>query len=141
MKLELKGWKAIAALAIVAAVLLGKFAVQRSTLDTGAAAELKFWLRGEYLSGSLAEVDVEQMSEAEVEAKAEELLGLREITFTKMSARGSDDDIIVKLEIQIAGKDPPDGKRIRYFQMSHSAVTGWRVQREATALSYYLKLF
>jgi hypothetical protein len=141
MKLELKGWKAIAALAIVAAVLLGKFAVQRSTLDTGAAAELKFWLRGEYLSGSLAEVDVEQMSEAEVEAKAEELLGLREITFTKMSARGSDDDIIVKLEIQIAGKDPPDGKRIRYFRMSHSAVTGWRVRREATALSYYLKLF
>jgi hypothetical protein len=141
MKLELKGWKAIAALAIVAAVLLGKFAIQRSTLETGAAEELKFWLRGEYLSGSMAEVDVEQMSEAEVEAKAEELLGLSEITFTKMSARGSDDDIIVKLEIQIAGKDPPDGKPVRYFRMSHSAVTGWRVRRETTALSYYLKSF
>jgi hypothetical protein len=141
MKLELKGWKAIAALAIVAAVLLGKFAVQRSTLETEAAEELKFWLRGEYLSEGLAGVDVEQMSEAEVEAKAEELLGLSEITFKKMSARGSDDDIIVKLEIQVAGKDPPDGKPVRYFRMSHSSVTGWRVRHETTGLSYYLKLF
>jgi hypothetical protein len=47
----------------------------------------------------------------------------------------------VKIEIQVAGKDPPDGKRVRYYKMSHSTVTGWRVRRETTMLSYYLKLF
>jgi len=47
----------------------------------------------------------------------------------------------VKVEVQVAGKDPPDGRRVRYFRMSHSTVTGWRVRWEASAFSYYLKLF
>ncbi len=48
---------------------------------------------------------------------------------------------MVRVEISVAGKDPPDGKRVRYYAMSHSVVTGWYLERETTALSYYLKLF
>ncbi|NIR45530.1 MAG: hypothetical protein GWN99_04060, partial [Gemmatimonadetes bacterium] len=43
-----------------------------------------------------------------------------EIEFTSISARGRGDDIVVKVEVQVAGEEPPDGERVRYFKMSHS---------------------
>lgn len=139
MKLELTGWKAIAVLAVIALVIGGKLMMERSTLATEAAEEIKLYLRGEYASQGLRDFDLDQMTEEGAEAKAQELLKLEDIQFTSISARGRGDDVRVKLEIQVAGEDPPDGKRVRYYQLSHSVVTGWRVEREITALSYYLK--
>jgi len=141
MKIELKGWKAIAALVIIAAAIVWKFAAERSTLATEAADEIKLWLRAEYLAAGMEGFDPSQLSEEEAQAKGEELLGLSEIEFTSIGARGRGDDIVVKVEVRVAGKDPPDGRRTRYFRMSHSTVTGWRVRWEASAFSYYLKLF
>jgi hypothetical protein len=141
MKVELKGWKAIAALAVVIAVLAGKFLAERSTLESEAADELRLWLRGEYVSRGLHGVDTSQMTEEELQAKGEELLALNEVEFASIAARGRGDDVVVKVEIRVSGEEPPDGKPVRYFRMSHSTVTGWRVQHETPALSYYLKLF
>ncbi len=141
MRVELKGWKAVAALAVIVAVLAGKFLAERSTLESEAADELKFWLRAEYLAHGMQGFDPESMTEQEAEARAEELLSLNEVVFTSIKARGRGDDIVVKVEVQVAGKDPPTGDPVRYFKMSHSTVTGWRVRWETTALSYYLKLF
>lgn len=141
MKIELKGWKAIAALAVIAVVLVATFRAERSTLETEAADELKVWIRSEYLSSGMVGMDPSQMTEEELQAKGEELLGLSDVQFTSIGARGRGDDVVVKVEIRVDGEEPPDGKSLRYFKMSHSAVTGWRVRHETTALSYYLKLF
>jgi hypothetical protein len=140
MKIELKGWKAIAALAIIAAVIGGKFLFERSTLAAEAGEEIKLHLRGEYASLLLHGVDTDALTDEEMEAKAQELLKLEDIQFTSMSARGRGEDVRVRLEIQVSGEDPPDGKPVRYYRLSHSTITGWRVRREITALSYYLKL-
>lgn len=137
----LKGWSAVLAIVVTTAAVVGKSMLERSTLESGAAELIKLQLRGEYSARELAGVDVSKLSEAEMEAAAEELLALNSIALTSVSARGGGDDVIVKVEIQVAGGDPPDGKRVRYFRMSHGAVTGWRVERETTALSYYFKLF
>ena len=141
MKLELKGWKAIAALLVIGGVLAGTFLAERSTLESEAADELKLWIRSEYLARGMHGIDPGQLTEEEMEAKAEELLSLSDVQFTSIKARGRGDDIVVKVEIRVAGQPPPDGKPMRYFKMSHSTVTGWRVRWETTALSYYLKLF
>ena len=139
MKIELKGPKAIAVLLIIAAVIVGKFMIERSTLTTEATQEIKLYLQGEYVADQLKEFDPASMTNEEMEAKARELLKLDQIEFTSINARGRGDDVRVKLEIQVAGADPPDGQRVRYYQLSHSTVTGWRIRREITALSYYLK--
>jgi hypothetical protein len=141
MRIELRGWKAIAAALVIAAVVVGKFAAERSTLESQAAEEIKLYLRGEYVSRGLEGVDVSRMAAEEAEAKAEELLSLSDIVFTSIKARGRGDDVVARVEIQVAGGDPPDGRRVRYYRLSHSALTGWRVERETWALSYYLKLF
>jgi hypothetical protein len=138
-KIELTGGKAIAALLIIAAIVGGKFVLERSTLTTEAAEELKLYLRGEYASRMLHDFDTEGATDEELEAKGAELLKLEDIQFTKMSARGRGEDVRVRLEIQVGGADPPDGKRVRYYLMSHSTLTGWRVRWEISALSYYLK--
>jgi len=140
MKIELTGPKAIAALLIIAALIVGKFMMERSTLAAEAMPEIRLYLQGEYVAAGLKDFDTAAMSEEELDAKAQELLKLDEIEFTSISARGRGDDVRVKLEIQVARQDPPDGRRVRYYQLSHSTVTGWRVRREITALSYYLKL-
>lgn len=141
MKIELKGRKAIAALVIIGAAIVWKFAAERSTLASEAAEEIKLWLRAEYLAAGMEGFDPSRLSEEEAQARGEELFSLSEIEFTSIGARGRGDDIIVKVEIQVGGKDPPDGRRVRYYRMSHSTVTGWRVRYETTRLSYYLKLF
>ncbi len=139
MKIELKGWKAIAALAIIAGVIGGSFLLERSTLEGAATEQIKLQLRGEYVSAALQGVDTDAMTDEEMEAKGQELLKLEDIQFTSIKARGRGDDVRVKLEIQVSGGDPPDGRRVRYYQMSYSTITGWRVRHEITALSYYLK--
>ena len=141
MEIKLKGWKAIAVLVVIAVVVVGKYRMERATLETGATEEIKLYLRGEYTSLVLKGVDTDRMTAEELQAKGEELLKLEDIQFTSVKARGSGDDIVVRVEVQVSGRDPPDGKRVRYYRMSHSTVTGWQVRGEITALSYYLKVF
>jgi len=141
MSMELKGWKAIAVLAVIAAIVGGKFLLEHRTLGTEAAEALKLELQGEYLSGATAGLDLDAMSDSEMQAKGEELLGLARLDLPSIKARGSGDDVVVRVEIRVDGKEPPDGRSVRYYRMSHSSITGWRVRSETTALSYYLKLF
>ncbi|NIR46742.1 MAG: hypothetical protein GWN99_20260 [Gemmatimonadetes bacterium] len=141
MEIKLKGWSAVAALVVIGAVLGGKLLMERSTLETEAMEQLKLTLQGEYGSYLLHDVDADRLTNEEMEAKAAELLELQDIRFTSIKARGRGDDVRVRVEVEVAGGDPPDGERVRYYKLSHSTLTGWRVRREITALSYYLKLF
>lgn len=144
MEIQFKGFKAVVVLLVAAALFVGKYSMERRTLEEGAADQLKFRLRGEYLGQGLTEFDVAELADAgdeQARAQADELMSLTEIEFTEMSARGSGDDVVVRVEIRVAGGDPPDGESVRYFRMSHSTLTGWRVLREVPATSYYLKLF
>jgi hypothetical protein len=58
------------------------------------------------------------------EEQAQQLIASPRIQFSEMKARGS-----------------PDGRDVRYFCMSHSTLTGWRMERETTVLGYYLNFF
>jgi hypothetical protein len=57
-----------------------------------------------------------------------------------MKARGTPDDLVVRVKIRVDGGRPPDGREVRYFRMRHSTITGWRMERETGALAYYLNL-
>ncbi len=141
MKVQLKGLPAVLVIVVIVVGAAGKFYLERSTLESEAVERIKLQLQGEYSARELSNVDVDQLSAAELEAAAEQLMSLSDIVFTSTAARGKGDDVVVRVEISVAGKDPPDGKGVRYYVMSHSVVTGWHLERETTALSYYLKLF
>lgn len=144
MQVNVKGWKAIPVILVVLAIVGYKYYAMRSTLDTGATQVIKFWLLSEYSRKALDNPKLKNfdaMPSAEADRAAEELLKLQKIDIKSIGARGKDDDIVVRVEVEVDGKVPPDGKSVRYFRMTHSTITGWRMKWDASWISYYLKLW
>ena len=143
IKLRLTGWKALVVIAIVAAIAGYRFLAVRTTLETEGADELRMWILADYSRQGLPALEqaLESGDAAAAEAQANQLIANSRIQFTEMSARGSPDDLIVRVKIRVDGGLPPDGKEVRYFRMRHSTVLGWRMTRETYALAYYLNFF
>jgi anti-sigma-K factor RskA len=143
IKIRVTGWKAIVVLLLAAAFVGYRYRAVQTTLETGAADELRFWLAAEYMAQGLPALEdaVERGDAAAAEEQAREIVARDRIEFTDMSARGAPDDLAVRVRIRVDGRPPPDGREVRYFRMQHSTVTGWRMRRETTKLGYYLTLF
>ena len=143
VKIRVTGWKAVMVLIVVAAFVGYRYYAVQTTLETGGADELRFWLAAEYMAQGLPALEdaIERGDAAAAEAQALEIVARERIEFTEMSARGAPDDLAVRVRIRVDGRPPPDGQEVRYFRMRHSTVTGWRMRRELTKLGYYLTLF
>ena len=143
-KISIKGWKVIPVLVVLLIIVGYKYYAMRETLDTAAAQVIRTWILGEYVGKGIDNLklqNLDAMSSEQAEQAAEQLLKLNRIDIKSIKARGKGDNIVVRVEIMVDGKTPPDGKRIRYFRMKHSMITGWTMKRGATSLSYYLKLW
>ena len=133
----LTGWKAVAAIAVVAAFGLFRLSQQAGTLDTQGREVLTTWLAAEYTRSALRGIE-QTGRDAGTAAK---LLDAQAIDFRSLSARGRGEDVIVRAEVRVAGRTPPDGRSVRYFRMAYRLGTGWSYRREATAFAYYTKLW
>jgi hypothetical protein len=140
-RFQLTGWPAVA-VAVLAVGFLGfKIFFVRGSLGPEQLEDVRFWLQAEY-SGRYIEDLREAVTSGDAvqsETLAGEIQAMQRIEFVSIGARGTD-EIVVRLEIEVDGQDPPDGQRVRYFMLEHSMITGWRVKREAYWWSYYLKL-
>ena len=133
--IRLKGWAALIAIVLVGGFLAVKAFSAHSTLQSEAADLLKLQLAGEYASAHLSG------ESTDLATLGKNLLDLREIEFVSLRARGNPNEtLIVRADIRVAGKTPPDGRSVRYFRMEYSGLTGWRHRGEATALSWWLAL-
>ena len=138
MQIRLTGVRAL----LLAIVLLG-FGGWRSVtayadLDEGAAQELSAWLKGEYARAQLRGItDVNTLTPAGVDS----LLASQKVSFASIKARGKPEDMVVRAEVLVDGKPPTTGESVRYYRMSYSTITGWRMKRETFAFAYYLRLF
>jgi hypothetical protein len=135
IEFKLTGAKAIIAIIVVVAFVGFRFISATSTIETDAADELKFWLRGEYASKLMAE------NPAPTQETAQRALALENIDFLEINGRGTPDDMVVRVRIRVDGSPPPFGNEVRYFRMEYSQLTKWRLTRETTKWSYYLNLF
>lgn len=105
-------------------------------LDAGAAEELSQWLRAEYTREQLRRVG---SADALAPAKVDSLLASQNVTFSSLKARGRPDDLVVRAEVLVGGK--PTAEPVRYYRMTYSAVTGWKLTGETCAFAYYTRLF
>ena len=74
-------------------------------------------------------------------ALAARLQRLNNLTVVPVSGMGSPNDMVVRFEVTLEGGPPPDGRTSRYFRMSHSLLTGWHMESQSNAVSYYLNIF
>ena len=136
IKFTLTGWKAVLVL-----VAFGGFGAWRMlsayhTLDTEARAHIESQLEARYLRMTLGEIGESLPTEAQVE----ELMQAGTVEIRSLSARGTPDDMVVKVEASVDGGMPPDGEPVSYWRVTHSTILGWRVERETTALRWWLAL-
>ena len=143
-KINVTGWKVIPLLLVVLAIVVYKYNVMNTTLDAGGKQAIKTWVLSRYIArglDSFEEQNIDEMTSKQAERAVDHFLNLNKIDINSIKARGKGDDIIVRAEITVDGKTPPDGKSVRYFRMEHSMITGWRMKTETTSLWYHLKLW
>jgi hypothetical protein len=139
IRIELTGWKAIAALALILAVSGYHFYSRFQTVSDGGQQALREWLvkdytgRGPkalaarvaaYRAGVPDALDLPPASDPHVE-------------FVSLSAHGWRDSMIVRTEISVDGGPPPDGKRVRYLFLTTKYEGGWMVPSESDSFRYY----
>jgi hypothetical protein len=135
--ITLRGWPAVIALVAIGGLYGLTFVVSRRALDDKGLAPIRHQLQGEYTTALLPGVDPQNPDPAAIE----KLTALEHIEFASVSVRGFGSTVIVRLEPRVDGAPPPDGKDVRYFQMSYSSLTGWRLDHQSTAWRYYTRLF
>ncbi len=144
MKTRLTGVPAILVLVVAVAAVIWRQSSMKASLDDEAASEINQWLVMRYAADALAKhVGHGGLDDASSldRAALDEILASRQVEIVSIDARGQPDDIVVRVEVRVAGKEPPDGRSVRYFRMSHSLATGWHLRYETGAWSYRLKWF
>ena len=139
--ITLKGPWAVIALLLIGAFVVFQYSDRNRTLESDAVEELKTWLVAEYVRNALPELRELVDSPAGNEAQLEKLVrtfSRDRVRIVSIQARGRGDDVAVRVEIEVDGKNPPVGGRIRYFSMSHSTVLGWQYEHEIGKWGYYL---
>ncbi len=142
IRIQLRGWKAVAAVLVAVAVAGFTFLNSRS-LDQKDMRPVIDVLEADYARlglGQLRPAVEAGDEEAAAAAAAEMTARAGRVRLTSIRAKGSSTEPIVRVEIEVDGKAPPDNRPVRYFQMRYSTVTGWRMVRETTAFAYYTKL-
>lgn len=138
MTVNLRGWKAIAAILVVLAASFAKYQLSYRTLEDKLRETIRTELAREYLETA----DIEKDSPEKFTQKTEEMLkNVERIGFRSIKARGKDDDVVVRMEVLVDGKPPAGKSPVRYFRMEYSVLTGWRYLNETSAFSYYAKIF
>ena len=139
--ITLKGPWAFIALLLIGAFTIFQYSDRDRTLESDAVEVIKPWLIAEYTRNILLQlqemVDNPSEKEKQIEALVKNI-ARDNIQIVSIQARGKGDDVTVQVEIEVDGKEPPDGKRIRYFRMSHSTVIGWQYEYEISKWRYYL---
>lgn len=109
----------------------------RRALDDEALAPIRQQLQGETTAALLPGVDPQNPDPTAVDR----LTALQRIEFASVSVRGFGSEVIVRVEPRVDGEPPPDGRRTRYYRMTYSTLTGWRLRHESTAWRYYTRRF
>lgn len=134
--IKVRGVPALLLAAGVLAFGAWRFVAAYQTIDSGARAQIQAQLTARYVRHAVANVADGNVSPENVK----ELLSSGRVEIRSLRARGSPDDMVVRVEATVDGQTPPDGEAISYWRLSHSSLLGWRVEREARVFDWWLAL-
>ena len=133
----LKGWKAVAALAVLAAIYGLRIYSRVQTVDDAGRDVLTAWLLKDYQGQGPRDL-MKRVQDYKAGLPMQPMTEIKpmNIEFPSLAARGSRSSMIVKAQITVDGGTPPDGQPVRYFYMSYNADRGWAVLTETDSYSY-----
>jgi hypothetical protein len=141
-RIELTGWKAIAALVLILGVTGYRIYSRFPAVNDEGREALRTWLvkdytgRGpkalaQFVADYRAGVPVQPAAPPTVEPKVE---------FVSLSAHGWRNGMVVRSEVSVDGGPPPDGQPVRYLFLTTKFEGGWMVLSESDSFQYYRML-
>jgi len=138
-RVELTGWQAVAALAVILAVGAYRVSTRFPAVSEEGEAALRQWLVNDYdglgpsalaqrVADYRAGLPVKAVGRPAVEPKVE---------FASLSAHGWRDAMVVRSEVTVDGGPPPDGRSVRYLFLTTKVGGGWMVLSESDSFRYY----
>jgi hypothetical protein len=142
--IQLRGWHAIAALAVMAGITGIQIYSRVRPVNDGMRDAVRGELLNEY-SGRGPKDIARFVAEAREGSPVEPVPAVvqRDVQFTSMAARGmmGSGVVIVRAEVTVDGGAPPDGRPVRYFWVSRKfGGDGWLVVGETDAYQYFMEL-
>ena len=133
--IQLTGWKAVVVGVLVVGGAGYRSVTARTTLDTQGRQALEEWVAGEIRRPLLADESVS------LEEKAQAVLDAGSVEIRSMRARGPLDNLVVRIELEPGDHLPVGTELVRYYRMAYSTIGGWRHRSDATAFTFYTRLF
>jgi hypothetical protein len=136
-RVELGGWKALAAIAAVLAVFGLRIYLRVQTVDDAGREAVRARLVKEYHSETAEQLKRKlELSNGGVPTPAEDPK-IPDVQITAIAGHGTAHRMIVRAEITVDGGPPPDGRETRYFVLSCCIEdVGWYVPYESNEYSY-----
>ena len=134
-KFTLSSWKALIALAVVAAWYGAQVSYRiRPVDDAGRQAVQAHLLRG--YRGEDASGLLRKLADAKAGLPPEPEPPPMDVQIVSISAHGGTSHMIVKVEVTVNGAPPPDDRPIRYLYLSRNPDDTWSVLYESSAYAY-----
>jgi hypothetical protein len=134
-KFTLSGWKALVALAIVAAWYGAQVSYRIRPVDDAGRQAIQSWLLRGY-RGETPKDLLRKLEDAKAGLPPEPEPPPMDVQIVSLSAHGGTSHMIVKVEVTVNGDPPPDGRPIRYLYVSRNFDDTWSVLYESSAYAY-----
>lgn len=131
----LRGWKAVAFLAVFFGTGLGFTIMARGELDEQGREVLEQAIAAEVMGRTMDDVAV--WSDEAVAS----VLQAGEVRIASLNGRGPRGDMVVRVELEPGPHLPAGTERVRYYRMQHRMITGWAERGRATRLQWWLAFF
>ena len=140
---QLRGWHALVAIVAVLVFFGIKTQLRVRSVDDGMRDAVRLEVLKEY-SGQGPKDVARLVAEARAGSPVEPIPPLveRKVDFTSIEAHGKMGAwaTLVRAEITVDGGPPPDGRTVRYFQMTRDLDGHWMVIGQSRAYFYYMEL-
>lgn len=138
VRIELRGWKAVVVLVAVLAVSGYRVWSRFRTVDDRGREALRTWLVKDYQGlgpSGLARRVADYR--AGMPAQPDPQTTPPDVEFSAVSAHGSADNLVARVEVIVDGGPPRHGRSVRYLRLMRGIEGDWRVFADSDAVSYY----
>ena len=140
---QFRGWHAFVAIAALVGFLGFKTFLRLRSVDDEMRDAVRVELLNEY--SGLGRADAARLvAEARAGSTVEPVPPLvqHDVAFPSIAARGDTGArvTLVRAEVIVDGGPPPDGRSVRYFQVSRKFTGGWMVVGTSDSYSYFREL-
>jgi hypothetical protein len=140
-RIELHGWKALIVLVAILGMTSYRFYSRFQPVDDGGRGALQDWLMKDYEGQGPRSLALRAANyRAGIPSAPTPVTPVGRIEFSSLSAHGLRGIMVVRAEVTVDGGPPPDGRRVRYLDLTTKVGGGWMVMADTSSLQYYLAL-